>query len=115
MLEFPGEHFIRPAPERGLPAQEVRSRHVARNAYLPIVTTLAISLGFVIGGAIILGQGFSYYGVGWYLLQSIFKQNNMLAGAILYLISVLVILGNIVADILYGVLDPRVRLLGRGA
>ncbi|HVG36339.1 MAG TPA: ABC transporter permease subunit, partial [Thermoplasmata archaeon] len=80
------------------------------NAYLPIVTTLAISLGFVIGGAIILEQVFSYYGMGWYLLQSIFKQDNMLAGAILYLISVLVILGNIVADILYGVLDPRVRL-----
>jgi peptide/nickel transport system permease protein len=77
---------------------------------LPIVTTLAISLGFVIGGAIILEGVFSYYGMGYYLLQSIFRQDNMLAGAILYLISVVVILGNIVADILYGVLDPRVRI-----
>ncbi len=110
MLEVLGEDFILTARAKGLSARKVRNRHVARNAYLPIVTTLAISLGFVIGGAIILEQVFSYYGMGWYLLQSIFKQDNMLAGAILYLISVLVILGNIVADILYGVLDPRVRL-----
>jgi peptide/nickel transport system permease protein len=110
MLEVLGEDFILTARAKGLSARRVRNRHVARNAYLPIVTTLAISLGFVIGGAIILEQIFSYYGMGWYLLQSIFKQDNMLAGAILFLISVVVILGNIVADILYGVLDPRVRI-----
>src|SRR3989475_10884661 len=109
-LEALGEDFIRPPRAKAFSARKVRNRHVARDASLPIVTTLAISLGFVIGGAIILEQVFSYYGMGWYLLQSIFKQDNMLAGAILYLISVLVILGNIVADILYGVLDPRVRL-----
>lgn len=110
MLEVLGEDFILTARAKGLSARKVRNRHVARNAYLPIVTTLAISLGFVIGGAIILEQVFSYYGMGWYLLQSIFRQDNMLAGAILYLISVLVILGNIVADVMYGVLDPRVRI-----
>jgi ABC-type dipeptide/oligopeptide/nickel transport system permease component len=110
MLEVLGEDFILTARAKGLSARRVRNRHVARNAYLPIVTTLAISLGFVIGGAIILEGVFSYYGMGYYLLQSIFRQDNMLAGAILYLISVVVILGNIVADILYGVLDPRVRI-----
>ncbi len=110
MLEVLGEDFILTARAKGLSARKVRNKHVARNAYLPIVTTLAISLGFVIGGAIILEQVFSYYGMGWYLLQSIVKQDNMLAGAILFLISVLVILGNIVADVMYGVLDPRVRI-----
>ena len=110
MLEVLGEDFILTARAKGLSARRVRNRHVARNAYLPIVTTLAISLGFVIGGAIILEGVFSYYGMGYYLLQSIFRQDNMLAGAILYLISVVVILGNIVADVLYGVLDPRVRI-----
>jgi peptide/nickel transport system permease protein len=110
MLEVLGEDFILTARAKGLSARKVRNRHAARNAYLPIVTTLAISLGFVIGGAIILEQVFSYYGMGWYLLQSILRQDNMLAGAILYLISILVILGNIVADVLYGVLDPRVRI-----
>lgn len=110
MLEVLGEDFILTARAKGLTARRVRNHHVARNAYLPIVTTLAISLGFVIGGAIILEQVFSYYGMGWYLLSSITKQDNMLAGSILFLISVLVILGNIVADVMYGVLDPRVRI-----
>lgn len=110
MLEVLGEDFVLTARAKGLSARRVRNHHVARNAYLPIVTTFAISLGFVIGGAIILEQIFSYYGMGWYLLSSIVKQDNMLAGGILFLISVLVIVGNIVADVLYGVLDPRVRI-----
>ena len=110
MLEILGEDFVLTARAKGLTARRVRNHHVARNAYIPIVTTLAISLGFVIGGAIILEQVFSYYGMGWYLLQSIQKQDNMLAGSILFLISVLVIFGNIIADVMYGVLDPRVRV-----
>ena len=74
------------------------------------VTSLAISLGFVVGGAIILEYIFSYYGLGSYLLIAILSSDRFLAGSILFLISVLVIFGNIVADILYGVLDPRVRI-----
>src|SRR3989442_8226859 len=108
MLEALGEDFTLTARAKGLPAQKVRNRHVARNAYLPIVTTLAISLGFVIGGAIILEQAFSYYGVGSYLLPTIFKQDNKLPGAIPYPISPLVIFGNILAHIFYGGLDPPV-------
>ena len=63
-----------------------------------------------VGGAIILEYIFSYYGLGSYLLIAITSQDRFLAGSILFLISVLVIFGNIVADILYGVLDPRVRI-----
>src|SRR3989442_1955765 len=94
MLEVLGEDLILTARAKGLSARKVRNRHVARNAYLPIVTTLAISLGFVIGGAIILAQGFSYYRMGWDLLPSIFKQDNMIPGAILYPISRLCIFGH---------------------
>ena len=110
MLEVMGEDFILTARAKGLSERVVRSHHAARNAYLPIVTSLAISLGFVIGGAIVLEQIFSYYGLGWYFLQAVTRHDYFLAGADLFLISVLVIIGNIVADIMYGVLDPRVRL-----
>lgn len=110
MLEVMGEDFILTARAKGLSERIVRKRHAARNAYLPIVTSIVIALGFVVGGAIILEQIFSYYGMGWYLLTSITTQDRFLAGAILFMISLLVILGNIVADILYGVLDPRVRI-----
>jgi peptide/nickel transport system permease protein len=110
MLEVMGEDFILTAKAKGLSERVVRKRHAARNAYLPVVTSLAISLGFIVGGAIILEYIFSYYGLGSYLLIAIVSNDRFLAGSILFLISVLVIFGNIVADILYGVLDPRVRI-----
>jgi peptide/nickel transport system permease protein len=110
MLEVMGEDFILTARAKGLSERIVRKRHAARNAYLPIATSVVIALGFVVGGAIILEQIFSYFGMGYWLLQSIITQDRFLAGAILFMISLLVILGNIVADVLYGVLDPRVRI-----
>ncbi len=110
MLEVMGEDFILTAKAKGLSERIVRKRHAARNAYLPVVTSIVIALGFVVGGAIILEQIFSYFGMGYYLLTSIETQDRFLAGAILFMISLLVIAGNIVADILYGVLDPRVRI-----
>src|SRR5881409_93159 len=110
MLEVMGEDFILTARAKGLPERIVRRRHAARNAYLPVVTSFTIALAFSIGGAIILEQIFSYFGLGYYLLQAILNQDHFLAGAILFILSVLVIFANIVADILYGVLDPRVRI-----
>jgi peptide/nickel transport system permease protein len=110
MLEVMGEDFVLTARAKGLSERIVRRRHAARNAYLPVLTSFTISLAFVIGGAIILESIFSYFGLGYYFLRSIFNQDEFLAGALLWIIAVLVIFGNIVADILYGVLDPRVRL-----
>ncbi len=110
MLEVMGEDFILTARAKGLSERTVRRRHAARNAYLPVVTSFTISLAFVIGGAIILEGVFSYFGLGYFFLQAIVNQDQFLAGALLWIIAVLVIFGNIVADILYGVLDPRVRL-----
>lgn len=110
MLEVMGEDFILTARAKGLSERVVRKRHAARNAYLPIVTSLAISLGFVVGGAIVLESIFSYSGLGYYFLQAVARHDQFLAGADLFLIAILVICGNIVADVMYGVLDPRVRL-----
>ncbi len=110
MLEVMGEDFILTAKAKGLAERIVRRRHAARNAYLPVVTSLTISLAFAVGGAIILEGIFSYFGLGYYFLRSIINQDQFLAGAILWIISLLVIFGNIVADVLYGVLDPRVRI-----
>jgi peptide/nickel transport system permease protein len=110
MLEVMGEDFILTARAKGLSERVVRKRHAARNAYLPIVTSLAISLGFVVGGAIVLEQIFSFSGLGYYFLLAVERHDQFLAGADLFLIAILVICGNIAADIMYGVLDPRVRL-----
>jgi len=110
MLETMGEDYILTAKAKGLPEKIVRNKHARRNAMLPIVTAFVLSFSYSIGGAVILEQIFSYYGVGYTYLTALTQQDFFLAGASLYIISVLVILGNLIADLLYGFLDPRVRL-----
>ncbi len=110
MLETMGEDYILTAKAKGLPEKVVRNKHARRNAMLPIVTAFVLSFSYSIGGAVILEQIFSYYGVGYTYLTALTTQDFFLAGASLYIISLLVIVGNVIADIVYGFLDPRVRL-----
>ncbi len=110
LLEVMGEDYILTARAKGLSERVVRKRHANRNAYLPIVTSFTIAFAFAIGGAIILEQIFTYQGVGFLYLQAIFNQDHFLAGATLFIIALLVIIGNVIADIMYAVLDPRVRI-----
>jgi peptide/nickel transport system permease protein len=110
LLEVMGEDYILTAKAKGLPERVVRKKHANRNAYLPIVTSFTIAFAFAIGGAIILEQIFTYQGVGYMYLQALFNQDHFLAGATLFIIALLVIAGNVIADIMYAILDPRVRL-----
>ena len=110
LLEVLGEDYILTARAKGLSEKVVRKRHANRNAYLPIVTSFSIAFAFAIGGAIILEQIFTYQGVGYMYLQAIFNQDHFLAGATLFIIALLVIIANMIADIMYAVLDPRVRI-----
>src|SRR2546428_14181178 len=80
MLEVMGEDFILTARAKGLSERAVRSRHAARNAYLPAVTSLAISLGFVVGGAVSLEGVFNYKGLGLFLLIGILNYRLLLFG-----------------------------------
>jgi len=110
LLEVLKEDYILTARAKGLPENVVRRHHANRNAYLPVVTSFTIALAYSVGGAIILENIFTYQGVGYFFLQSIIQQDHFLAGATLFILSLLVIVGNIVADLLYAWLDPRVRL-----
>ena len=110
LLEVLKEDYILTARAKGLPERVVRRHHANRNAYLPIVTSFTISLAYSVGGAIILEQIFTYQGIGYFFLQSILTQDHFLAGATLFILSLFVIIGNIIADLLYAWLDPRVRL-----
>ncbi len=110
LLEVLKEDYILTARAKGLPERVVRRRHANRNAYLPIVTSFTISLAYSVGGAIILENIFTYQGIGFFFLQAILNQDHFLAGATLFILSLLVIIGNVVADLLYAWLDPRVRL-----
>jgi len=110
LLEVLKEDYILTARAKGLPERVVRRHHADRNAYLPVVTSFAISLAYSVGGAIILEQIFTYQGIGYFFLQAILYQDHFLAGATLFILALLVIAGNIVADLLYAWFDPRVRL-----
>jgi len=110
MLDVIGENYMVTAKAIGLPERKVLFRHGARNAMLPVVTSFIIAFVFAIGGAVVLENVFSFPGMGQLYIQSLFELDFPVAEATLYIITLMVLLGNFAADLLYGYLDPRVRI-----
>jgi peptide/nickel transport system permease protein len=110
MLETLGEDYIMTARAKGIPDWIIRDRHAARNAMLPVTTSLVLALAFVIGGGIVTETIFSWPGMGLVFLQAIGVSDIPLAVGALSITGVLALFGHLVADILYAVLDPRIRI-----
>jgi peptide/nickel transport system permease protein len=110
MLETLGEDYIMTARAKGIPDWIIRDRHAARNAMLPVTTSLVLALAFVIGGGIVTETIFSWPGMGLVFLQAISVSDIPLAVGALSIVGVLALVGHLVADILYAVLDPRIRI-----
>jgi peptide/nickel transport system permease protein len=110
MLETLGEDYILTARAKGLPDWQIRDRHAARNAMLPVTTALVLALAFVIGGGIVTETIFSWPGMGLIFLQAIAVSDIPLAVGALSITGVLALVGHLVADVLYAVLDPRIRV-----
>lgn len=110
MLETLGEDYILTARAKGIPDRVIRDRHAARNAMLPVTTSLVLALAFVIGGGIVTETIFSWPGMGLIFLQAIAVSDIPLAVGALSITGVLALFGHLVADILYSVLDPRIRI-----
>lgn len=104
-----GEDYIRLAKAKGLPDKVVALRYAARNALLPSVTGFAIALGGVLGGSILVEQIYDYPGMGRLMAEAIGNRDFPLLQTLLLFIIIGVLLANLVADLLYGVLDPRAR------
>lgn len=109
MLETLREDYILTARAKGLSEKVIRDRHAARNALLPVVTSLVLALAFVIGGGIITETVFSWPGIGLLLFNAVVLEDIPLAMGTLSIIGVLTLLGHLTADILYMYLDPRIR------
>ena len=109
MLETLREDYIMTARAKGLSEKVIRDRHAARNALLPVVTSLVLALAFVIGGGIITETIFSWPGIGSLLLDAVSLEDIPVAMGVLGFIGVLALIGHLVADILYMYLDPRIR------
>ncbi|MHB1162331.1 MAG: ABC transporter permease [Chloroflexota bacterium] len=102
--------YTRTAFLKGLPRREVLVKHVLRNALLPTVTIVAISIGWLIGGLIVTESVFGYPGIGRLLLYAIQRRDLPLIQAVTMLIVTIYTLSNLIADLLYAYLNPRIRL-----
>ena len=109
ILEVSRQDYVRTARAKGLTQWRVLNRHVMRNGMIPIVTVLALTLPVLFGGAPVTETVFGWPGVGQLLIQSVIIGDYIVAVAIVMCIAVLVVGGNLAADVLYGILDPRVR------
>jgi peptide/nickel transport system permease protein len=109
MLDVLGSDYIRLARAKGLSRSRVMVRHALRNALIPLVTVVAIDTGAVLGGAIITERVFSWQGMGALLIQGVETNDVNIVLAWLMVTSVIVVLFNLIADVLYAVLDPRIR------
>ena len=109
MLDVLGSDYIRLARAKGLSRRRVMTRHALRNALIPLVTVVAIDIGAVFGGAVITERVFSWQGMGALLVQGVQTTDVNVLLAWLMVTSVFVVLFNLIADVLYAVLDPRIR------
>ena len=104
-----GEDYVTVARARGLPDSRILGQYVGRNAVLPLVAQIATQAGFVVGGAIFVEKTFAYDGIGITLFESISARDYPVIQGILLVITITVVLANLAADLIYSVLDPRIR------
>ena len=109
LMEVLGEDFILVARAKGVRERAVRQRHAVPNALLPTMTVTILSLGYVLGGAIVIETIFSWPGLGRLTYEAIGNQDYALLQGLFLLFSAAVIVANLVADLLYSYLDPRVK------
>ena len=109
MLETMSEDYVLAARAKGLPEAVVRDRHVARNAMLPVITSLVFSLAFAIDGGVIIETIFSWPGMGQTLVAAALAEDLPLAVGAFVFVGLFVLAAHLVVDVLYVVLDPRIR------
>jgi peptide/nickel transport system permease protein len=110
MLDALGRDYVRTARAKGLAERTVIYWHALRNALIPLVTVIGMRMGFLIGGAVITEKVFGYPGVGRLALQALAYRDFPLIQAFIAVIALLVTVLNLLVDILYGWLDPRIRI-----
>jgi len=109
MIDTINEDFVHTARAKGVPERLVRSKHVVPNAFLPSFTLIILSFGFVLGGAIVIEAVYSWPGLGLLTYQAIQTLDFPVIQAVFLIASAAVIVANLIADITYGYLDPRIK------
>lgn len=109
MLDVIHQEYLRTARAKGLSQSQVMFKHALRNALIPLVTLLALDLPYIIGGAVFIEMIFSWPGMGLFYYQAALQRDYPVLLAILIIGAVAIILSNLLADVVYAVLDPRIR------
>ncbi|MBL9050845.1 MAG: ABC transporter permease [Tabrizicola sp.] len=109
MLENLGQDYVRTARAKGLSERTVVLKHVLRNSLIPVVTVIALGIPSIFGGAIITENLFGVNGIGAMLIQAIRGNDLPMVQTLAFIFAILIVLFNLIADILYGLLDPRIR------
>ncbi len=113
VLDVQNEDYVRTARAKGLSSRVVDSRHVFRNAMLPVSTVVGLQVGLLLSGAILTETVFAFPGIGTWIYESIQNRDYpVLQGGILF-VAVIVVFVNLIVDLSYGLLNPRIRLAGR--
>lgn len=110
VLEAISQDYVRTARAKGLSERRILTRHVLRNAALPLVTIVGLDIPFLLGGAIVTESIFAWPGMGMLFLESLERSDYPVLMAMLMLLAVFVVISQIMTDLLYSVLDPRIRL-----
>lgn len=109
MLEVIQQDYIRTAWSKGLKEQLIISRHTLKNALIPVVTVLGLQVAFIFGGSVLIETIFNINGIGRLMTQSVMQQDFQVIQAGTLIIAVMVVFSNLIVDISYGWLDPRIR------
>ncbi|MGB9111347.1 MAG: ABC transporter permease [Acidimicrobiales bacterium] len=112
MMSTLGEDYVLLAEAKGLPQHRVNFTYAARNAILPNMAGFALSLGFIVSGALLTEVVFSYPGIGYVLFEAVENEDYPLMQGIFLMITILVLLANLLADVVYATMDPRTREAG---
>ncbi len=109
MLETLGQDYIRTARAKGISEGKVTRRHALRNAMLPVTTVIGLQLGSLLGGAVLTESVYAWPGIGNYTVQCIMKSDFPVVQGVVLLIAVIFVLMNLVVDVIYAFLDPRIK------
>jgi peptide/nickel transport system permease protein len=109
MLDTLNQDYVRTARAKGLSSRAVIGKHAFRNALLPLVTNVALTLPFLFSGAIVTEQIFSWPGMGRLFIEALGDRDYFLLMGIILVTSMIILLANLLADVVYGIVDPRIR------
>ena len=109
MLEVIGQDYVRTARAKGVHENKVMGKHALKNALIPVITLLGMRVGWIFGGSVILETVFSIPGIGRLIVDGIFSRDYPVVQGSILVLAASVLVGNLIADILYAVVDPRIK------